>query len=530
MKKLIFGLMAIFAVLFLSVGFVKAADLSQTNTQALSAKLKTECYDQFSDDLANAKNTVVTEEADIEAVTPDEVEAARQKYKDWVQTKLDLYACYKQQLTDYPDLTSKVDTLVKTADDEMAVITDFDFQKLLSPNKTASPIMTIPANSTKTARIRTFCMDTGRGMPSTAEEYYLAGSVDDLNRQGVCSILAQAADPSKMSDVQSEVWETQKHPTEISDLQGNTAKPSPLKAIGLTVVGLVLAIIFIVLNFKFKNLRIIWAIAIVASLILAGFGVWQLKKIYLNKTAVTNSNIKGFKPVKTTTGKDSLVDAARSNQVAISVRSTGSINEMDLAVTNRTSKELQLDTHCTYFIPQIAGNNESAYLPSWLDGIVDKALAVNKVIQPNNNKYDSSKFNSESNLGAQKMGSAGITAEAPLMPTDAENPTDFLSDKAQMIAQKLALDLAAFKANPNEDTLRNVLKDIQNCQLTGCGADEAAQGEIQSTWQDRLDQETASYRENPTEAGRDNLYRDAEIGQMLGCNADGALNALGLQN
>ena len=73
----------------------------------------------------------------------------------------------------------------------MAEVDAFDFEKLISA-KTVTPTISISSEETKVFRLRTFCLDGGRSFPDIGSEYYLAGSVDVLNRDGLCKTLQEA--------------------------------------------------------------------------------------------------------------------------------------------------------------------------------------------------------------------------------------------------------------------------------------------------------------------------------------------------
>lgn len=526
MKKIIFFLICIVLSVFMSLNSSSAAELTTAQKQELTNKLTTNCWDKYKDDLYNKKGMTVSEVGDIDFATPDEVKAAHDNYSEWAQINVDLLACYKQELAGYPDLIAQVETNAQKANQQMTAVNSFDFQKLITPKTTANAVIKIPAKTTKISRMRTFCLDTGRGVPWSGEEYYLAGSVDELNRKGVCNLLAQAANGGNMDEIQGDIWETQKLPI-TKTIDRSTNKITKPIAETMVLGGLLLFITFLILGRFFKSdkrglhitLKIVWAIILVGLLGVTGYGAWRLYDLgFFNRTVkkTFTHTKKQFAPIQTTSGKKSLVDASRSRDVIVTAYSTGGIRETDVKITNNTNKDLELDASCIYFIPKQSNISLTANISKWFKSIIAYA------------KTDSGKMNNDSDLGTQRLGSAGETSDGPPQPDTAPEPDDILKNLTDKAKEDLSGAMDRFNKNPTEDNLKDAFKGMQECQAVGCGDDQAAFDDMGSTWQDKVDNDTNSYNNNPTDGGRDNLQRDSELCQILNCDPSNALSALGL--
>ena len=157
-----------------------------------SSKLKSVCFEQYQDQFATKRKSVSARglKKDQE-INQSDLEELKTGDKEWNQVAVDLLSCYEENLTEFPEYQSRAKELKQAAQKKLAEVDTFDFTKLISA-KTITPTISLLSGETKVFRLRTFCLDGGRSFPDIGSEYYLAGSVDILNRDGLCKTLQEA--------------------------------------------------------------------------------------------------------------------------------------------------------------------------------------------------------------------------------------------------------------------------------------------------------------------------------------------------
>ncbi len=460
----------------------------------------------------------------------------KEAYLGAAQVKVDLAQCY----VDHGAINAQ--PLLQDAQDQYTAIENYDFEAAYNNEAPGTSAVTVLAGETKQLRIRTFCLDGGRGVPATGEEYYLAGSVYDLQGEGLCNLLRSATASSAMTTTQVDIWtnyNTALKPS--SDLDPNTSTMSrsdqalllvtenalgnlgtviqagPEKTIlnavnavpnmvglGLAIGGGLLLLGSIVCGAAHWLPRPVWIIGLVAGVGLAAVGITTV----VAKTAgATEQAI------------PSLYDAASSGQVTVAARSNGSFTSLDIAITNTSTANLTLDTSCLTFIPKTINFSNSDFNEGDFDYDYDR--------------YDDS--GEEVSHASQRLGSGEIIDDNPppfpWWPPLPE-PEDTLDLEELQKKTREALDEATkkLKENPTEDNLEEVMRQRARCEALGCNegtdADDKNWEEVQKAWQQGVDKAVENYQKDPSDYNREELERAVELGQFVGADTDAAVEIL----
>ncbi len=409
---------------------------------------------------------------------------AQDAYKNLAQVNLDLTNCYIEQLANEPELKANAEQLHQQAQADYDAISNYDFAGALTSieasTNESSDMVSIPAHASKTVRLKTYCLDGGRGVPSAGEAYYLAGSIQELQSEGLCELIQTASDLDSIGSVQADIWTTF-DTTPRATVTENTSTTNFffLMAAALTKIG----------------------------------GV---------QTIVDTS---------TNTESNSLIAAARKNEVIVEATSTGSFTSLDVTITNLTDKELTLDTSCLTFIPKkveidIDEDEENNDEPDINMNINTNDYESDEEATEDDNTYD--EYSDESDNHSQRLGSDNVIDDnpppLPPLPPEPDDTLD-LEELKKKIEEAVREAEKKFKDNPTEDTLKDFLKETQKCMLLGCGAEDAIDS-VGENWQKAVDQAVDAYKNNPSQSNRDALQRAAELGQMLGSNTDSAIDIL----
>lgn len=419
-NKNLFSFGIIIFLLFLTLP-VSAAVLDDSERRLLYTKLREECYETAQIHYNDASmGAVITEQSDFNTLTAEEIRQSKDDNKKWAQINIDILNCYKKNLAGYPELISKVDKKMVEAQQDLAAIEKYDYRFLLMPNKPATSVVTIPANSTADFRLRTFCLDSGRGRPTTREEFYLSGPVSELGRKNTCDILLRATNGNNLGEIQEALWSEQVFPPEKTEEEIKAEKIAKIVAYAMSIGGPIILLATLIIGFFIKTesrrlkivLKTAWGLSIAALLAVTAIGFWKLHSLELGffkkkTTPVVRTARNKFLPITTPSGKKSLVDAARSREVIVKAFSTGAIEETDVEITNRTAKDLELDASCIYFIPKITGRDEAFSATDWKDVFFAPVLAYG--------------------FGSQRLGSGGSLGGGPPSPGGPLGPGDLLS-------------------------------------------------------------------------------------------------------
>lgn len=474
---------------------------------------------------------------------------AKTAYQDLFQINLDVTNCYVEHLASEPDWQRAAEQLHIQAQAKYDAVSGYDFAQPIAT--TRSDTFTIAAHTTKTVRVQAYCLDSGRGIPTAGEKYYLAGSVADLQADGLCDTLRAADSNAAASQVQGEIWTANTalrasselkpaltvttpsvdqvsvsdviEPNTADELSGTVtstvfvqrAWPHAIpNVVAFTAVGLgmVLTIIgsMLLVMQRIPKAVSIAGIVIGVGLIIAGSSILVVKFA----TAETEPNT-------------SLIDAQRASQVIVQATGTGSFTALDVTVTNLTDEALTLDTTCLRFIP--ATVSFDADLSSSYDNYdftIDDITSGEVTIDELNEQYDEAEYDEGKN--SQRLGTGEVISDdPPLEPLPPPEPEDTLDIEELKRKIKEQVDEAKkkFEENPTEETLRDLIEKEQRCQAIGCSDDSNFDG-VDETWQKVVDKAIEDYNNDPSDLNRDALERAAEIGQAFGSNTDAAVDIL----
>jgi len=396
---------------------------------------------------------------------------AQQSYLDLAQMNIDLATCYSEHLANDLSLRINAEQLRQQAQDRYDAIASYDFVQAFTSTATGSTTLLVPAHNSKTVRLRTYCLDTGRGVPTAGEIYYLAASVDELQTAGICALLQSAETLTDISNVQAEIWSNINTTPKASGEITPASAQSTWKLMAMIVVSSIVLIGSGLLGVKRVVPKPVWIVSAVVAA-----GVIAAGSIAIATKTVSASSLTD----------NAVVRSARSGDIVVQAVSTGSFSALDVTITNLTATDLTLDTSCLTFIPQHGGE-------------------------------------------FQRLGSDDIINNTPPpLPLDLPLPEETL-DVDELIKEfekKLPEAESAFVDTPNEDTLKNLIEKIQKCQLLGCeGADDAT-ATTAAAWKKALDQTVDTYKNNPFNIHRQELQRATEIGQMLGSDTAAAVELL----
>lgn len=502
------------------VSTIKATDA--TDTQIIN-QLKSACYDHYSQAYAE-KQKALSANYEKTAPSASDIEYLKSGYKEWAEINIDLLSCYQKELSSYPQYAENISAARTKAEKELQSAENYNFEALLSTRKQAISTINIPAKETKVFRLLTFCLDSGRSTPDAGEEFYLAGSVDQLPATNLCTMLTNGQKTGFGDDaekIQSEIWGNQKFPTKEVSVTNNSSATkttfwaSEFFAWILSIAGLLIFLFLLIFGLIKKPVsileKIIWVIGLIGFLAVGAYGSYRLYKTGAFSGSDKNQETKTAKStIKTPSGKTSVFDASLAGQISVRVISAGEIKETDLIVQNNSDKNLELDVSCLYLIPVKTGIfEEVSGLPA-VFSIARKAKA-------------------NPGLGAQKVGISGSTGDGPPIPGKPTEPGDMITSEMKQLASLDLNDaLSAFKQNPSEDNLKDALDKLGKCQAVGCDAEDGAMDKIKDSWQKVLDQKLDIYKNNQSTENQEVLLRAVEIGQYVGCNTDSATTTLGL--
>lgn len=404
---------------------------------------------------------------------------AQDVYKNLAQVNLDLTKCYIEHLADEPELKANAETLHQQAQANFDAINNYDFAGAFTSTTESSNTVSVPAHSSKTVRLKTYCLDGSRGVPQAGEMYYLAGSINELQSEGICEAIQAAGTTGNVGSVQADIW------TKFDTTPKAPVTPS-------------------------NSITNFFASIVAALTKVAGIPV----------PTVTETNI----------AENSLLSASRQNEVIVEAISTGSFTSLDVTITNLTDQELTLDMSCLTFVPKKVEINVD-------EDTNENEINVNLNTNSNTNTDDNSNTTEEDDnesdyddhsTASQRLGSDDIIDNnPPPLPPNPPEPDDTLDleELKKKVEDAVREAEKKFKDNPTEDTLKDFLKETQKCMLLGCGAEDAIDS-VGENWQKAVDQAVDAYKNNPSQNTRDALQRATELGQMLGSDTNAAVDAL----
>lgn len=432
---------------------------------------------------------------------------AQEAYLALAQINIDLADCYLAH-------GANAQALRDQAQANYDAIQAYDFQQAFNSTPTGTPTVTVPAQSTTQVRLRAYCLDSGRSVPDVGEEYYLAGTLDQLQGDGLCQTIQAAQNFNDVSAAQGAIWSTNTALQPSSELDGITpgngtqtvqaTERHPI-ALGAAAVGgglVLFSILALALHWVPKPLSIS---GIIIGVGLAIAGVASATEI----------------------AQPSLHEAAQQQQIIVKATATGSFTALDVAITNLTATDLTLSTTCLRFVPKTVSfdpdlstsyDNYDFNIEDITSGEVDWE------------ELEDSYNETEGDEGhqAQRLGTGDIIDDnPPPLPPPPPEPEDTLDLEELKRKVKDQVDAAkkAFEENPTEDNLRDLIEEAQKCLAIGCGDDDPL-GDVGKNWQKNIDEAAERYRQDPSDLNREALERAAEIGQMFGSDTDAAVDIL----
>lgn len=408
---------------------------------------------------------------------------AEDAYKNLAQVNLDITSCYVEHLADEPELKANAETLHQQAQANFDAINNYDFAGAFTSTTESSDTVTVPAHTSKTVRLKTYCLDGSRGVPQAGEMYYLAGSINELQSKGICEAIQAAGTDGNSGSVQADIW------TKFDTTPRASVTPSNS-----------------ITNFFSKILAILTKIA----------GI----------------------PIATETNSEdnSLLTASRNNEVIVQATSTGSFTSLEVTITNLTDQELTLDTSCLTFVPKkfdISMKNDDEDKKNNEDQNVNSNMNTNTEDEDESNEDTAeddanNEYSDDYDNHSQRLGSDNIIDDnPPPLPPDPPEPDETLDleELKKKVEDAVREAEKKFKDTPTEDTLKDFLKETQKCMLLGCGAEDAIDS-VGENWQKAVDQAVDAYKNNPSQDNRDALQRATELGQMLGSDTNSAVDTL----
>lgn len=410
---------------------------------------------------------------------PQRISQTKEDFKTLAQINVNLASCYEKELTNASDLLANAKKLSAQAQAQLKTVENFNFDELFATNKSATALIKIPANETKIFRLRTFCLDSDRDAPKAGEEFYLATSTDELDK-GLCPLIKNLGAGSNATQIQNQIWKTPSQTTENKIGEPKITLTKNIKTWGLVGSGGVVFLILLIWGIaKISTFglagKIFWPVGLVASLAIAGLGLWQGPAF---------------------SGESALIEAYRSGKIGVKAFSPGTISDLDIIITNYTNQDQEVDTACLFFVPAKIQTTQ----PTEESGGVDQG-GIELVY-------------------SQRLASGGSIGDGPPFPPLPPTPEE-------LAEQNLQKSIEEFKKNPNEETLQDVLDELSACQQVGCN-EGSTQQQIADGWQGELDRQTQEYQNNRTEENRQKLARDVELGQAVGADTAAAEAALGL--
>lgn len=534
--------------LSLTVG-IFIAITAQATTEDTLAELRSQCYDVYKaqyDDALTYLPSVASQDIDVTQLDlPEALEQnfgvseadltgladltdalqqanefmapyAQEAYLELAQINIDLADCYLEQGADAQPLRDQ-------AQANYDAIADYNFLDAFSSQPTGTPVITVTANTTQTIRLRAYCLDSGGDIPDTGEEYYLAGTLDQLQGDSLCTAIQSAKTFDEISAAQGEIWTTNTAllpSSELDDVIPGTDEPTTTTtaiettiqnnisnpvATGVAIGGGVLALVSmlaLVLHWGPKPLAI--------SGIILGAGL-ATTGIVLAKEIATPS----------------LYQAAQQGQVIVTATSPGSFTALDVTIQNLTDQDLTLSTTCLRFIPKTSTHDpDLAVSYDNYDITVEDINAGEVDWDDIEESYDDAEYDEGHN--AQRLGTGDvIDDDPPPLPPPPPEPEDTLDIEELKRRIKDQMDAAEkkFKEDPTEDNLRDLIEETQKCQALGC-SEHDPMDDVGDTWQKNVDKALEQYKNDPSDLNRQALERATEIGQAFGSNTDAAVDAL----
>ena len=537
------------------------------DTETTLAELRSQCYDVYkaqSDEARLYLPTVASQDINIAELNLPEVfqqnlgvsnedlagldemlrqanefmaPYAQEAYLDLAQINIDLANCYIENGADAEALRAEAQATYDT-------IAAYDFLQAFSSTATGSPTVTVAPHSTKSVRVRAYCLDGGRSVPNVGEEYYLAGTLDQLQGEGLCQTIQSAQDFSAVSAAQGEIWSTSTALRPSSELDGVTESTTPTsdaqtETEGISSVelvqyaGLLPAIQADISNPVAAGVAVTGGVLTIISL-LALVLHWGPKPLSIGGVLIGTGLIAGGIIViatrtasATEIAQPSLYDAAKKNQVIVQATSTGSFTSLDVTITNLTDETLTLSTTCLRFVPKtISLDSDLAGSYDNYDYDIGDITSGEVDIEDLDESYDEAEYDEGHN--AQRLGTGDvIDDDPPPLPPPPPEPDDTIDIEELKRKVEKQMDEARkkFEENPTEETLKDFLKEAQKCMALGCGDTDPMDG-VGDAWQKAVDSALERYNNDPSDLNREQLERATEIGQMLGSNTDAAVGAL----
>lgn len=404
----------------------------------------------------------------VEELSAFQAPYAQDAYKNLAQVNLDITSCYIEHLTNEPELKANAEQLHQQAQANYDAISNYDFAGALTSNGASitesSNTVSVPAHATKTVRLKTYCLDSGRGVPQAGEAYYLAGSLKELQSEGICEVIQAAGSTDNTGSVQADIW---------------TKFDTTPKAF--------------VKNF-FSN--------IAAALI-------RVAENVTDNSLLSASRQNEVIVEATSTGSFTSLDVTITNL-------TDQELTLDASCLTFVPKkvEINIDEDTNEDETNVNGNTNS--------NTENNSNATNQDANDNETNYD------DHSTASQRLGSDNVIDDnPPPLPPQPPEPDDTLDleELKKKVEDAVQEAEKKFKDNPTEDTLRDFLKETQKCMLLGCGAEDAIDS-VGENWQKAVDQAVDAYKNNPSQDNRDALQRATELGQMLGSDTNSAVDTL----
>jgi len=516
MRKL-FVLIIVGLAFFLIPKSTSAQTLDPNQEQEILNRLRTTCYEPAKSQSEAKLGSLATSALDsldfsqlpefaeifgelqelketIKAGIPEKANLARDDFKVLGQINVNLASCYERETASYPALLAKAQTLSAEAKKQLSEIENFDYNKLFETNRTAASLITIPAKTRKVIRLRTFCLDSDRPAPSAGEQYFLATVTTETLKKGLCDAL-KTVQTGNLTEIQNNIWQGK---VESQQPQPTITSNQKIRAWGLTGFGVLSFLLTLVWGIAkittFSPLgKILWPVGLIITLGLSSWGGWRVMTLGLLPFG-TKSTIQKIT-------SNSLIKSYQDSEIFVEAFSPGTITDLDLIITNRTNKTKELDTACVFFVPgksktETKGDQETGQTPT---------IEI---------------------VRSQRLASAGSTGDGPPYPELPPTPEELMEQIKRRAEENLQKSIEEFKKNPNEETLKDVLDELSDCQQVGCNQGNA-QEEIAKGWQSELDRRTQEYKDNSTEENRGKLLEATELGQAVGADTSAAEAALG---
>lgn len=524
MKKLFFVLMAGFFASFFVAQNPSTAKAAESESEILS-RLNDRCYSQakteFDKKMTGLSGSAVErldvsqfeEFAQMFGANPEGLDALKNMVEGLIpgmkirikedlvafsQINVDLTSCYEKELADNPNLLQNAKKLSAEAQKQLNLAQNFNYDALFTTGQKATSLVSVGAKERKVFRLLTFCLDGDRPAPNIGQNYYLAGQADKV-KEGLSSMV-RSAQTGNINIIQENIWKnkigTTKETSSVSPPVKTSNRNLSLGLIGAGGIGFLIILILGIARLKTFSLlgKILWPIGLVGTVAVAGFGAVQIK-----------GGDNNFLP--SIAGPATLQQSFTKGNLTISAISPGAITSLDLIVQNNTKKTIEVDTAGIYFIPN--SDNKTDF-------------------SSNNSSSEESDGNSDNKINrSQRLASAGSTGDGPPYPPPPPDPDKVLEDLSKKTDDALKKALEDLKNNPSEETLKDAVEKLRDCQLVGCPSGDTALDEMAKDFQPKIDKDTQAYKENPSVENKRELIKSTELGQAVGSDTSAAEGALG---